>query len=91
MKSHITKHTIPKFIFDNLQKEARKNLESFLTDSYTKEQIEAMTNEEVGNATADYLMIKTDDTKKAYCSDSVAQHWISIVKGNVPFGYKVED
>lgn len=90
-RDYFTEHTIPTYIFKNLQKEARNNLKCFLTDRYTEEQIDAMTNEEIGNTVADCFLESSNSNVNTCCADTVVAHWISIVRGEVPFGYKVED
>lgn len=90
-RDYFTEHTIPAHIFKNLQKEARKNLRCFLTNKYTEEQIDAMADEEIVDNVTNYLIEHSGSDKGICRSDTVVAHWISIVKGEVPFGYRVED
>ena len=86
-EDYFTEKTIPKHMWKNLQKEARKEVTEFISHKFTEEEINAMTNEQVCRAVEEYYKSRnhTIDT------DGVLAHQIRILLGEVPFGYTVED
>lgn len=87
-EDYFTKHTISKYVWENLQKEARNNVIEFIKDDYTeKEEFNNMTNEQICKAVEEYYKARNHTID----SDGFIGHQINILKGKVPFGYIIED
>ena len=86
-EDYFTKHTISKYVWENLQKEARTNVIEFIKNDYTEEERNNMTNEQICKAIEDYYKARNYTID----SDRFLAHQINILRGKVPFGYTIED
>ena len=86
-EDYFTKHTISKYVWENLQKEARNNVIELIEDGYTEEDFNNMTNEQICNAIEEYYKARNHTID----GDEYLAHQINILRGKVPFGYTVED
>ena len=80
-----TEKTISKWQWEALQKKAQKEIDRIneTVDSYNKSQTKGM-EDFINKEGRDW--VDTD-----FCDIRVLNHWKSIVKGKVPFGYRVEN
>ena len=86
-EDYFTKHTISKYVWENLQKEARNNVIEFIKKDYTEEERNNMTNEQICKTIEDYYKSRNHTID----SDGVLAHQMRILLGEVPFGYTIED
>lgn len=82
-----TEHTISKDVWENLQKEARKEVMGFIKHDFTEEELSNMTSKQVYEAVVDFFKSNNIPINE----DSVLAHQMKIVLGEVPFGYTVKD